>query len=137
MGKPSPVRKAKTVDLYSVVRHEHADVPYAVGLLRTRHERPAIAGSLIGHRRQTGLQPRRLGEVDAESVALALVAAGHLGTGVAQLLLHVAFIDLRGGGETGPQRMPGEFLPPFGLPKDRPGCRCRSAGRDQPPCRRP
>jgi hypothetical protein len=49
---------------------------------------------LIGHRRQTGLQPRRLGEVDAESVSLALVAAGHLGAGVAKVFLDVTLIDI-------------------------------------------
>ena len=40
------------------------------------------------------LQPGRLGEVDAESVALALVAAGHLGTGVAEMFLDVTLIDI-------------------------------------------
>jgi hypothetical protein len=61
------------------------------------------------------LQPRGLGEVDPEPVPLALVAAGHLGTRVAELFLHVAFVGLRGGGEAGAQRMSGELLPPLGF----------------------
>jgi hypothetical protein len=62
--------------------------------------RGAIAGSLIGQRaqganfRQTVSQPRGLGEVDAESVSLALVAAGHLGAGVAEMFLDVTLIDI-------------------------------------------
>jgi hypothetical protein len=69
-------------------------------------------------------QPRRLGEVHPESVSLPLIAAGHLGTGVAELPLDVALIDLCGRGEAGAQRVSGEFLPPLGF------------GRlaDMPPC---
>jgi hypothetical protein len=36
---------------------------------------------------------------------------------VAELPLDVALIDLCGGGETGTQRMSGEFLPPLGFGK--------------------
>ena len=70
-----------------------------------------------GHRSiaasRRGLQPRRLGEIDAEPVAAALVAPGHFRRGVAELLLHEAFVDLGGGGEAGAQRMAGEFSRPF------------------------
>ena len=55
------------------------------------------------------LKPRRLGEIDAEAVAAALVASGHLRRGVAELFLHPAFVDFRGGGQAGAQRMAGEF----------------------------
>ena len=55
------------------------------------------------------LQPRGLGQIDAEAVAPALIAPGHFGAGVAELLLHVAFVDFRRGGEAGAQRMAGEF----------------------------
>lgn len=49
------------------------------------------------------LKTRGLGEVDPESVAPALVAAGHLGGGVAEVLLDVALVDLGRGGEPGAQ----------------------------------
>ena len=67
-----------------------------------------------------------LGEIDAEPVAPALVAAGHLGAGVAELLLDVALVDLGGGGEAGAQRMSGEFLLPLRLRRDRRGRRRRA-----------
>ena len=51
------------------------------------------------------LQPRRLGEIDPEPIAFALIAAGHFGAGVAEVLLHVRFLDLRRRGEAGAQRM--------------------------------
>lgn len=54
------------------------------------------------------LQPRRLGQIDFESVAFPLVSAGHLGAGVSKVLLHMCLLDLRGGGEAGAQRVPGE-----------------------------
>ena len=44
-----------------------------------------------------------LGEVDAEAIATALVAAGHFGAGVAELFLHIALVDLGGGGQAGAQ----------------------------------
>ncbi len=47
-------------------------------------------------------------EIDAEAIAAALVCARHLGRGMAELLLHVAFVDLGRGGEAGPQRMAGK-----------------------------
>jgi hypothetical protein len=43
--------------------------------------------------------PRGLGEIDFEAVAFALVAAGHLGAGVAEMLLPMGFFDLGRGGE--------------------------------------
>jgi hypothetical protein len=55
------------------------------------------------------------GEIDAEAIAPALIAAGHFGAGVAELFLHVALIDFGGAGETGPQGMACEFLRPFGF----------------------
>ena len=55
-------------------------------------------------------ESRRLGEIDPEPVAAALVAAGHFGRGVAELLLDVALVDLGRGGEAGAQRMAGELL---------------------------
>lgn len=39
-------------------------------------------------------QPRRFCEVDPKPVAPALVFARHLRTGMAELLLHVALVDL-------------------------------------------
>ncbi len=48
-------------------------------------------------------QPSGFGEVDAEAVAVALVAPGHFRTGMAELLLHRAFVGCRGGGEAGAQ----------------------------------
>ena len=53
-------------------------------------------------------QPGRLGEIDLEAVALALIAAGHFGAGVAEVLLHMRLLDLRGGGEAGAQRVAAE-----------------------------
>src|ERR1700733_11002407 len=44
------------------------------------------------------LEAGRLCEVDFESVAFALVAAGHFGAGVAEVLLHVGFLNLGGRG---------------------------------------
>ena len=68
-------------------------------------------------RGETELQPRRLGEIDAEPVAAALVAPGHFRRGVAELLLHPALVDLGGGGEAGAQRMAGEFSRPLAFRK--------------------
>ena len=59
--------------------------------------------------RRCALQSRRLGQVDPKPVAAALIAPGHFRRGVAELLLHEAFVDLGGGGEAGAQRMAGEF----------------------------
>ncbi|CCV09577.1 hypothetical protein MESS2_p70011 [Mesorhizobium metallidurans STM 2683] len=44
-------------------------------------------------------QPGRLGEIDPEAVTPPLIPTGHLGAGMAELLLHIAFIDLGRGGE--------------------------------------
>src|SRR5271155_2651550 len=78
-----------------------------------RNDRTPGAGrrSIAASRR--GLQPRRLGEIDSEPIAAALVAPGHFRRGVAELLLHEAFVDLGGRGEAGAQRMAGEFTRPF------------------------
>jgi hypothetical protein len=59
------------------------------------------------------LQSCGLGEVDAEALAAALVAPGHLGARMTKLLLDVALVDLGRGGEAGAQRMAGELLPPL------------------------
>ena len=61
------------------------------------------------------LEAGRLGEVDREPVAFALVAAGHFGAGVAEVLLHVGLLDLGGRGEAGAQRMAAEGEPPLAL----------------------
>ena len=47
------------------------------------------------------LESARLGEIDPEPIAPALVFAGHLGAGVAERLLHIALVDLGRGGEAG------------------------------------
>ena len=54
------------------------------------------------------LEPRGLGEIDPKAVAFPLVAAGHFGAGVAEVLLHMRLLDLRRGGEAGAQRMAAE-----------------------------
>ncbi len=46
-------------------------------------------------------QPGGFRQVDAKPIAAALVAAGHFGAGVAELSLHVAFLDFRRRGEAG------------------------------------
>ena len=51
------------------------------------------------------LEPRRLGQVDPEPVPAALVASGHLGGGVPELLLDMALVDLGGTGQAGTERM--------------------------------
>ena len=61
------------------------------------------------------LEAGRLGEVDLEPVAFALVAAGHFGAGVAEVFLHMRLFDLGGRGQTGAQRMAAEGEPPFAL----------------------
>ena len=61
------------------------------------------------------LEPGRLSEIDLESVALALVAPGHLSAGVAEMFLNVGLLDLGGGGEAGAQRMASEREPPLAL----------------------
>ena len=62
-------------------------------------------------------RPSRLSKVDLEPVALALVAAGHFGAGVAEMLLNVGFLDLSGGGEAGAQRVAAEREAPLALGK--------------------
>jgi hypothetical protein len=61
------------------------------------------------------LKPRRLGEVDFEPVAFALVAPGHFGAGVTEVLLHMRLFDLGGRGETSAQRMAAEREAPLAL----------------------
>jgi hypothetical protein len=58
-----------------------------------------------------------LGEIDAETIAPALVFSGHFGVRVAELLLHIAFVGLGRGGEAGAWRMVGKFC--FRSPSDR------------------
>jgi hypothetical protein len=53
-------------------------------------------------------QPTRLGEIDAETIPSALVFAGHLGRGMAEMLPHIAFVYLCGGRKTGTQRVAGK-----------------------------
>jgi hypothetical protein len=53
-----------------------------------------------------------LGQVDAEAVAPALVAAGHLGGGMAEVALDGALLGLGRGGQPGAQRVAGEQLAP-------------------------
>ena len=43
---------------------------------------------------RSNLEACGFGEVDPEPFPPALIAAGHLGAGMAQVLLHVALIDL-------------------------------------------
>ena len=50
-------------------------------------------------------QPRRLGKIDFEPVALHLVSAGHFGAGVAEVALDMRFLDFRRVGEAGAQRI--------------------------------
>ena len=62
---------------------------------------------------RVSLQSRRLGEIDAKAVAAALIAAGHFGGNVPELLLHIALVDLGRRGEAGAQGRAGEFSLPF------------------------
>jgi hypothetical protein len=71
-------------------------------------------------------QPGRLGEVDPESVSLPLIAAGHLGTGVAELPLDVAFIGLGGCGEGRRAGSVPKTSPAARLQKDHPEPRRRA-----------
>jgi len=52
-----------------------------------------------------------------QPVAPALIAAGHFGRGMAELLLDIALIDLSREGEAGAQRMPGKHLAELRLVK--------------------
>ena len=79
-----------------------------------------------------GLQPRRLGEIDPEPVAPTLVAAGHFGGGVAELLLDPALVDLGGRGQAGAQRVSGELVPPFALGQIAAHARRHRGSLDQP-----
>ena len=60
-----------------------------------------------------GSQPRSFGKVDAEAVAAALVAAGHLGRGVTEWLLDVSLVHLSAAGEAGAQGVAGVELYPL------------------------
>jgi hypothetical protein len=44
----------------------------------------------------TASQPYGFGQVDPEPVSVPLIAAGHFGAGVPQLLLDVTFVDFGG-----------------------------------------
>jgi hypothetical protein len=72
------------------------------------------------------LQSGRLCEVDCKAVALALVAAGHFGAGVAEMLLNVRFLNLGGGGEARAQRMAAERQPSVALGSGHPAGRRRA-----------
>ena len=61
----------------------------------------------IGRSRRRS-QPRSPGEIDLEPVAFALMSPGHFGAGVAEVFLHMHFLDLRRGGEPGAQGMAAE-----------------------------
>ena len=87
------------------------------GQIRGRPSKVAELTANLPARHCRALQPRRLGKVDPKSISLPLIAPRHFGTGVAELPLDVALVGLGGCGEAGPQRMPGEFLPPLGLGK--------------------
>jgi len=67
--------------------------------------------------RAGGLQSCGLGKVHAEPIATALVASGHLGRSMSELLLDVTFIHLGAAGETCAQGMAGEELQPLGFGK--------------------
>ena len=60
-------------------------------------------------------EARRLGEIDPEAVAAALIASGHFGGGVAELPLHITLVDLGGRGKARAQGMAGEFRLPLAL----------------------
>src|ERR1700733_5045128 len=61
------------------------------------------------------VKPRRLGEVDREPIAFALVASGHFGAGVAEMLLDMGLLDLGRGSQAGAERMAAEREPPLAL----------------------
>lgn len=61
------------------------------------------------------LKSCRLRQIDPEPVPSSLIASGHLGAGVAELLLDVALVDLGRGGEAGAQRVAGEQGRALGL----------------------
>lgn len=77
-------------------------------------------------------EPRGFGEIDPKTVAPALVLAGHLGAGMAELLLDVALVDLGRGGEAGAQRMPGELRLPLALRQIGPDAGGQGRAFDQP-----
>ena len=58
------------------------------------------------------LEARRLGEIDPEAVAAALVAPGHFRRRVAEVLLDVAFVNLGRRRQAGAQRVAGKLLLP-------------------------
>ena len=60
-------------------------------------------------------QSRRLGEIDPEPVAFPLLSAGYFGAGVAEMALDMRFLDFRGAGEAGAQRMAGKRQFSFAL----------------------
>ena len=91
-----------------------------------RHHRDWQSGFARIKRVDPALQPRGLGEIDLEPVAFALIAAGHFGAGVAEVLLHMRFLDLRRGGEAGAQRMAAEGALAFAL-----GQIAANAGRER------
>jgi hypothetical protein len=78
-------------------------------LVFTRHQ------SAMSCAASTLLELSRLGQVDAEAVAPALVAARHLGRAVPELLLDVPLTRLRCCGEPGPEQVSRKPQPPLAL----------------------
>src|ERR1700722_2782285 len=78
------------------------------------------------------LEAGRLGEVDFEPVAFALVATGHFGAGVAEMVLDMGLLDLGRGGQSRAPRMAAKGRPaprpPSGPRAGRPRARRSSPG---------
>ena len=89
-------------------------------------ENSAVVGSAnaVAHREQL---KRR-----SKSIAPTLISSGHFGADVAELFLHIAFIDLGGGGEARPQRMAGKFTPPLAFAQIAAHAGREGAGLDEP-----
>ena len=77
-------------------------------------------------------QPRGLGEIDLEPVALPLVSAGHFSAGVAEMALDMRLLDFRGAGEAGAQRMAGKRQFPFAFGKITANAGCHRGFLHQP-----
>lgn len=77
-------------------------------------------------------QPRRLCQIDTEAATPALVAAGHFGAGMAELFLHISFIDFGTAGQPRAQGMPGTEFCARGIGQVRAQPCGRHANLDQP-----
>jgi len=84
--------------------------------------------------RHAAFRDRRLGQVHAEPVSVALIAAGHLCRSVAQMFLDIALVDLGAGGETGADQRPG-WRPSPRYPRPAPLLSAPQAGRACGGCR--